>query len=248
MIYDLQKASILKRISAFLLDFILICILATGFVALVMWISQFDDCYNDFVALEESFQEHGITSATITQEEYEALSAEAKQFYDDNIEEARYLLSNCVTRAFLSISISLFLTHLLLEFVVPLLLKNGQTVGKKVFGIGLMQVSGVKVKPVALFVRAMLGKYAVETMVPLSTALIFFFLEPNVMLLILFFALYVVEIIVFFASKNYSFIHDVMASTVNVDMKTQMIFNSTEEMIAYKEELHKQESENAEYK
>lgn len=214
----------------------------------MMWIVRFDDCYNGFIQIEESFQQHGIESATISKEAYDQLTDEAKQFYNDNINEARYLLSNCVTRAFLSISISLFLTHLLLEFVIPLLLKNGQTVGKKVFGIGLMQISGVKVKPVALFVRAMLGKYAVETMVPLSTALIFFFLEPNALLFILFFAIYILEIIIFFASKNYSFIHDVMASTVNVDMKTQMIFNSTQEMIDYKEELHKQESEKAEYK
>ena len=42
MIWDLQKASVLKRASAFLLDFILLSILAVGFAALVSAITQYD--------------------------------------------------------------------------------------------------------------------------------------------------------------------------------------------------------------
>lgn len=248
MIYDLQKASILKRISAFLLDFILICILATGFGALLSVIVNFDETFNQITAYEETFKEAGIESLFQTDEQVEALSAEARQVYDENIGGVKFAVSTCISKAFLIISLGLFLTHLVLEFIIPLCLKNGQTVGKKVFGIGVMQITGVKLNNIALFVRSILGKYAVETMVPLSALLIFFFVVNEVMLFILFIAIYIFQIILFFASKRYAFIHDALASTVVVDMQTQMIFNSNEEMLAYKEEQHRQQAEKAEYK
>ena len=46
MIYDLQKASLLKRASAILLDFILLVVLATGVGMVVSAITGFDT-YND---------------------------------------------------------------------------------------------------------------------------------------------------------------------------------------------------------
>ena len=48
MIYDLQKASILKRVSAGLLDFILTLIIATGAFFLLSSIFNYDGmiCYN----------------------------------------------------------------------------------------------------------------------------------------------------------------------------------------------------------
>jgi len=248
MIYDLQKASILKRISAWLLDFILICILATGFGALLSVIVQFDDCYNQLVEYNKQYEELGIDPVTMTEEKLAELSDEARDFYKGTIKDYRMVMSNCISRAFLTISIGLFLAYLVSEFIIPLCLKNGQTLGKKVFSIGVMQITGVKLNPISLFVRSVLGKYAIETMVPLSIVLIFFFIEANALLLILFIALYVFQIILFFVSKRYAFIHDALASTVVIDMQTQMIFNSNEEMLAFKEEQHRQEAEKAEYK
>ena len=248
MIYDLQKASILKRISAFLLDFILICILATGFGALLSIIVDFNGCYSQFKDYNEQYEALGIDPITMTEEKHAELTDEARKYYDDTIIDYRRAMSNCISRAFLIISIGLFLSHLVLEFIIPLLLKNGQTVGKKVFSVGVMQVTGVRLKPISLFVRAILGKYAIETMVPLSMLLIFFFITPEAMLFILFIALYIFQIVLFFVSKRYAFIHDALASSVVVDMQTQMIFGTNEEMIRYKEEISKQQAEKAEYK
>ena len=248
MIYDLQKASILKRISAFLLDFILICILATGFGALLSIIVNFNADYDQIMEYEKRYEELGIESIAISQEQADALTGEAKEYYESTTGDVRRLVSSCVSKAFLIISLSLFFANLILEFIIPLCIKNGQTVGKKVFGIGIMQISGIRLKPVSLFVRAMLGKYAIETMVPLSILLVFFFIRPEGLLFILFIALYVFQIILFFATKTRSFIHDALASSVTVDMSSQMIFNTAEEMIAYKEEVARKEAEKAEYK
>lgn len=248
MIYDLQKASILKRISAFLLDFILICILATGFGALLSLIVKFDATYNEIVAYQELFKEAGIESIALTAEQVEALSPTARAVYDENIGGIKIAVSSCVSKAFLIISLGLFFANLIVEFVVPLCFKNGQTLGKKIFSVGVMQINGVRLKAVALFVRSMLGKYAIETMVPLSLLLIFFFVANEAMLFILFVALYIFQIVLFFVSKRRAFIHDALSSSVVIDMQTQMIFNTYEELVAYKEEQHRQEAEKAEYK
>lgn len=248
MIYDLQKASILKRISAWLLDFILICILATGFGALLSVIVKFDDDYEQIVAYEKRYEELGIESIAISQEKADLLTGEAKAYYEETTGEVRRLVSICVNKAFIMISLGLFFAYLITEFVIPLCLKNGQTVGKKVFSVGVMQISGVKLKPISLFVRSMLGKYAIETMVPLSILLIFFFIRPEGLLFILLVALGIFQIVLFFATKTRSFIHDALASSVTVDMQSQMIFNTAEEMIAYKEETSRKEADKAEYK
>ena len=61
MIYDLQKASLLKRFSAFLLDFILICIVAVGFAALISRIAKFDVKYQQFDAYMVKYgEEYGV--------------------------------------------------------------------------------------------------------------------------------------------------------------------------------------------
>ena len=43
-----------------------------------------------------------------------------------------------------------------LAFLLPLKLGTGQTLGQKIFGVGLMNTDGVKVNGVTLFIRAIL--------------------------------------------------------------------------------------------
>lgn len=248
MICDLQKASILKRISAFLLDFILIAILATGFGALLSVMVKFNECYDGLVAYEEDYKAHGIETLLVTKEVYEKMSDEAKAYFDSVKQDVFKLVNQSISRAFLIVSLGLFFAFLVLEFVIPLCLKNGQTVGKKVFSVGVMQITGVKLKPISLFVRAILGKYALETMVPIGIVFVFLFWESSIIMFVVLLALIILQIALFFATKTFSLIHDVLSSSVVVDMQTQMIFDSTDAMLAYKEAEHLKEVEKAEYK
>ena len=56
MIYDVQKANVLKRASGFLLDIILIAVLAVGFMALLSLICDYDGHYNSYKNEIESAQ------------------------------------------------------------------------------------------------------------------------------------------------------------------------------------------------
>lgn len=143
-----------------------------------------------------------------------------------------YTLSVC------NISISVFLGFLLLEFLVPLLFGNGQTIGKKVFGVAVIKVNGVKISTFQLFVRSILVKYTLETMVP---GLLAFMILYNVFGLgligtAIILGLLISQIILYIKTETNSLIHDIVAVTVCVDIHSQMIFKTDEELIAYKEE------------
>ncbi len=127
------------------------------------------------------------------------------------------------------VTLGLLLSYLILEFIIPVCLKNGQTVGKKVFGIALVRQDCVRVKTLAVFVRAIFGKYIVETMLPIF--LILFAGNGAALLSVILFAvLAIANIVLFFATKNRTPIHDLIAGTVAVDMNLQEIFDSEEEL------------------
>ena len=57
----------------------------------------------------------------------------------------------------------------------------------------------------------------------------------------------VLQIFSLIRSGNRSAIHDLVSDTVVVDMASQMIFESEEELIAYKTKLHEEEVNKQEY-
>jgi uncharacterized RDD family membrane protein YckC len=125
-----------------------------------------------------------------------------------------------------------------LEFVVPLLFKNGQTVGKKVFGVAVMRMDGVKASPVILLVRALLGKYAVETMIPVFVFLSLMLGTASIVTLVLLVLLVVAQIALLIFTQANTPLHDMLAGTVAVDLASQLIFETPEELLEYKKKLH----------
>lgn len=148
---------------------------------------------------------------------------------------------------FMMISLGLLLSYFILEFIVPLFLKNGQTVGKKVFGICLVRPDCVRITSISLFARTVLGKFAIESMFPVLLVFLFFFAQLGLISVILLAAFLILEVVLFFATKNRTPIHDILAYTVAVDMQLQMIFDSEEELnekkaLAAKEKAEKEKN------
>lgn len=131
---------------------------------------------------------------------------------------------------FMMVSVGLCLAYLILEFVVPIFFKNGQTIGKKVFGICLVRPDCVKISTLSLFARTVLGKYAIETMFPVLLVFLFLFGAMGWLAFVLLGALLILNIVLFFATKNRTPIHDILAFTVAVDMQLQMVYQSEEEL------------------
>ena len=103
------------------------------------------------------------------------------------------------------------------ELIIPLILKNGQTVGKKVFGIGVMMTGGTKIKTVALFIRAVLGKYTIETMIPVLIIIMIYFGGIGILGVIILGLIVLLQLILMAATSNNSPIHDLISDTVVIE-------------------------------
>ena len=252
MIYDLQKASLSKRLSAFLFDFVVFLIIAVGAALACSAVIGYDDrleeldgyCNEYYAAYEEKYGVRmELTNAEyleLTDDEKAAYDAaqselEAEMSKDQRITDATVMLFNMTL---VITSLSLFVAFLICEFVIPVALKNGQTLGKKIFGIALVRDDCVKVTPVMMFVRSVLGKYTVETMVPIFLIVLTFAGGAGIIGLAALVLLLAYNVVLFVRTKNKTFIHDLLAYTVAVDIHSQMIFETKEEMVAYKNKIH----------
>ena len=232
MIMDIQKASMWKRISAHLFDSIMLVILAVGFSLILANLFQLDthsQAFNDYYTAFEA--KHGI-DFDISAEEYEALSTEEKQHLDDlylaltQEPEAIALYNKMVNLFLMILTLGVLISYLMLEFLVPLILKNGQTMGKRVFGICVMRTDSIQISPMLLLIRTLLGKFTLETMIPLYIFMMIIFGSLGLLGTVLLLGLGILQLILLKTTQTNSVIHDLLAKTVVVDMHSQRIFRS----------------------
>ncbi len=253
MIYDLQKGSMTKRISAFLFDFIILTVLVTGVALLLSWALGYDGYVSTFNSRFEYYQEEYDVTFNITQEELDKLSKEeqdrfheaTKALNDDK--DAVYAYGMMVNLALVIITGSVLVAYLLSEFLVPLKFGNGQTLGKKIFGLAVMREDGVKLNTISLFTRTVLGKFTIETMVPLLVMILILFANLGMVGTVILFGLLITQIVMLIVTRTNSCIHDKLANTVVVDMASQMIFGSDLEMIAYKQKMQAEKAARQKY-
>ena len=244
MFYDLQKASLLKRASAWLLDMILLCILVVGVASLMSGLLKYDSYYDTLNACKEKYEAQYGVSFEITEEDYKAKSPEEQAIYDEALaamnadEDALKAYNMLINLSLVIVTISVLAACLVLEFAVPLLFGNGQTVGKKVFGLAIVRVNCVKVDGVCMFIRSILGKYTIETMVPVMLVIMVVWNILGIVGPVVIALLGLLQLILLFATQNHSVIHDCLANTVVVDLHSQMIFGSESELIDYKKRIH----------
>ena len=249
MIYDLQKASVLKRISAGILDFILTAILAVGACLLISTIVDYDSVSEELNNYYEVYEEkYGFNFSEVTENMYNEFTDAQKENYNTAYKELTqdkgFLKSyNLVVNLSLLIcTFGILIGILLVEFVIPLFLKNGQTVGKKCFSICLMMDNGVKVRTLPLLVRALLGKFTIETMILCYFIVMAFFGNIYLLYLLIVIAIILVNLVLLIVNRKKTLIHDLISYTVVVDKESQLIFETEEELIKYKENISLEEN------
>lgn len=254
--YDLQKANVWKRISAAFLDGILLFIATLGFALLLTSLLGFDGYMAQKDALDAKYMEEFGLNPNLTQEELDAFTDEEKESYMAAVDAANEairkdpelsrVLGMILSLAMVITTFSILLSYLIFEFLVPLLFKNGQTLGKKVFGVAVMRADGVMLSPLLLFARTVLGKYTIGTMVPVFALILMIFGKMGFLGVLLVGGLTLIQAILFFGSRNHTPIHDKLAQTVAVDMASQRIFASPEALLEYKKRIHAEQAENRE--
>lgn len=253
MAYDLQKGNLWKRISAGMFDGILTGILAVGIGCLLSLLLNYnghsqvlDQAYAEY---EEAF---GVTF-DISLEAYEGMTDQQRQTYDAAYEAL--IQDPEVTRAYnmvlnlsmVIITLGILLAMVVLEYVVPLLLGEGRTLGKKVFGLCLMRTDGVKMNSMQLFIRTILGKFTIETMIPVYILMMIFFSGIGIAGTLALLAIGVIQVVLLVATRNNSQIHDLVAGTIVVDVASQTIFRDTEELVAYTKRIHAERAARQKY-
>ena len=254
MEYDFQRASFLKRLPAWMLDMILLIILVTGFMMVWSYAFEVDPYVEKVNAIEEQYKAEYGSQLSISIDEYQMMTEEEKaqkltEEERTHINEAilaineelfrneEYLSASgkMISNLFSIVALSFLCAYFILEFLIPLWLKNGQTLGKKCFGIALMRKDGIKVTPFIMFTRTILGKCSIELMIPI---MLYVILNGSIVSVAVVLAFFLAQIIVPFATRNKTAIHDLLACTVAVDLASQMIFDTVEDMEAYHADIH----------
>lgn len=242
--YDLQKADMWKRISAALFDLILLSIVVMGSALLTSHMLNYDGYVEGMDKKRQEYEaEYGL-SFDITAEQYASLPSDTKAVYDAAYDafaqdkEAIELQNSMFKCSIIIVISSISIGYVLLEFVVPLIFKNGQTLGKKVFGIGVMRSDGVRVTPVLMFTRTVLGKCAAETLIPALTVIMVLFGIMGFFGTVIIVGMLIAQIVLMIVTRTNSPIHDLLAQTVTVDFASQMIFDTPEDLLEYKKRIH----------
>lgn len=253
MTADLQKANFSKRIAALLLDLIILMILVTGAATVLTAVMNYDTYATAADARQKHFESEYNVRFDISEEEYVKLSEDKQQLYNDAYQalykdkeflRAYNMMINLITLIF---SLSILAGVMIVEFVIPMFLKNGQTLGKKVFGIGLVRIDGVQLSTLQLFVRAFLGKFAIELMIPTYIVIMLFFNVANIIHLAILAILLIAQVVCLAVTRTNSAIHDLLAGTVAIDISSQQIFRSAEELLEYTKKIHAERANRSSY-
>lgn len=250
---DLQKASFGKRIIAFIFDALLVCVLAVGIATVLSSVLNYDSYITKVDNAYAKYEEQYGIEFNITQQQYNELSESQRKNYDTAYKmltedtDAMRAYSMTVNLILVIISFSALISIIALEFVVPILFKNGQTIGKKIFGIGLMHIDGIRISNIQLFARSVLGKFAIELMIPLYIIIMISFNSIGIIGITIMLILFIVELICLASSYTNPLIHDKLAQTVAVDLASQKIFSSREEMLEHIKAIHADRASRATY-
>lgn len=251
---DLQKAHFGKRIMSAIFDGILLATLAVGLAALLSISFGYDAALDRYTAIMEQYeQQHDVdvqaSTADMTEAEFKAHKEKVDAVQADLLKDDEFmsLYAKLSNMRMMILSFSLLGAVLMMELLIPLLFGNGQSLGKKIFGIGLMHIEGIRITGKQVFIRSVLGKYSVELMLPIYILVMTLTGGLGIVGWALLAALLLSQIVCLVITRTNAPIHDVFASTVAVDLISQRIFEDIEDRDNYIKAIHAERAARADY-
>lgn len=247
---DLQKASMWKRISAWLFDTILLVSVVVLIAYGLSGVLGYNNYSDQVTAAYEKYQiqynidfdrkEAPEDADPQEKEDYPVRYAQADAALKSD-EEAVRALGMTNSLILLIPTLSLFGAMLLMEFVIPLLLKNGQTIGKKIFSLGVIRIDAVKITPLQLFVRTILSKYTVCLMLPL------YMIVLGVVGIAVALGMLLLQLLCPLINHDRRGLHDLLSGTVVVDLPSQRVFNCADDRTDYIKKVHAERASRQDY-
>ncbi len=232
-----------KRIAAGVFDAIIAVIIIAGVAFLLSIVSGYDKHDEAYTELYNKYEKEYEVEFDISEEEYNKLSEDEKKHYQTAYnafigdEDVLYSYNMIVNLSLLTTTLSILISYLLLEFAIPLFFRNGQTLGKKIFGIALMRTDGVRLTNFQLLARTLLGKFTVETMIPVYIIIMIFWGTMDITGTFVLLIILLTQLIMITVTRTNSLLHDMLAMTVVIDLGSQMIFDTPEDKIEYQKKL-----------
>ena len=239
---------------AAIFDGILLATLAVGIAALLSLCFKYDVKFDRYSAIMDRYeQQYELDIQAPTDELTDAQKAELNAKKDAlqsallKDDEFMKLYSQLTNLRMLMLSFGILGAVLMMELLIPLLFGNGQTLGKKIFGIGIMHLEGVRITGKQVFIRSVLGKYSVELMLPIYILMMTLTGDLGLVGWGLLAVLVVTQIVCVIITRTNAPIHDILASTVAVDFASQHIFEDIEERDNYIKQKHAEYAAHADY-
>ena len=224
-----KNADLIKRFAAWILDNLLIVVLTVGCCVSMSKIVGYEQNNQALDAVFAKYEaQYGVTF-DVSEEAYMAMTDAERANYDAAYEalstdpEALQGYGRMMGMTLIIAAVSCFLPLFVWEFLLPLCLGSGQTLGKKVFSLSVVRKNFAPITGKQLFFRSVLGKYAIETMIPLFIMLLFFWGAISLATLGILLALVCIQFLCIAMTKNHTAIHDVIAGTRVVDTGSLVI-------------------------
>ena len=233
-----------KRIAAWIVDIILIIVVATGialFTSLVYGYDNYNDkCYeknieygiyveDPYGKIEFNDKKYIIYTDTpgATETEYLARIEER-----NNDVEFREAYSKMSVGQVLIVTSGIVGSVLIFECIIPLCLKHGRTIGMKFFDIGYVTDEGIDVDFKTVFIRFLFGKLIVGGLIPYSGLMLALFIPTYYTLvgLVALFGVPILNLLLLCITPEKRGIHDFIAKCIPVDNTCQIYFKTTEEL------------------
>ena len=244
MSFSIQKASFWKRISAYMIDTVLMIFLALALSLLTHTIFKVDENIEKVNAFKTQYaQDYGV-DLELAQQDSSTIAKEDKAAYDENYQKfqamneaiskdkkAQAANADFVSSLLASFAISLFGSGLIVNVGVPILFNYGRTIGKRVFGLAVIRSNGVKMSSPIVFIRSIVGLYAMETMFPLIILMMIYFGMLGIIGTLILIGFAILQIGCLIATQNHQSIHDLLTDSVVVDMGSQIIYETNDDLI-----------------
>lgn len=216
----LQKVPVYKRLFALILDWIFIAILIFTCVtpmSLLMKVGEYSEKFDYYYSEYE--KKYGV-KFDLTEEQFNAMTEEELKLYAEAYNalnsdaEANAAHHALFKRMLGSIELSLLAAYLVMDVLFPLMLKNGQTPGKRIFNLAVVRTDDEPVSMLTILSRTTIGKFTVETAIPALVVSSLLMGSFN-LLGFLYAVVILVANIVLLVKKN-KVLHDVLADTMVV--------------------------------
>lgn len=225
-----------KRVVALLVD-IIVCIQFFNFFQMIIN-PIFDSLfhYQDvLVEYHDKMVEHGLGYYDINDEtevkiyiDYEIGEKISQEEFNEALEKfkndsrAMEVLNKVNTLSMIGTAVTLFLAIIPNYLLFPLIFKNGQTLGKKLMKIAIVDKDGCRVKFSSLILRNIVGLYLFDLLVSY-----FFMLIINIPIIA------IISLLMGLFTKNKRTVHDLVANTYVVDEELSIIYFSLEDKEAF---------------